>query len=98
MYLRENIEVQQFAALQSGGLGVANLTCGDFFINRFAKRSRDTVAAAWSRWISRQEMLPPGSSRAGFAAKETERRGDSAVTNHGYDSQRGSFPRKSLHM
>ena len=29
--------------------GFATLTCGDFFVNRFAKRLRDTVAAAFSR-------------------------------------------------
>ncbi len=32
--------------------GWEDLTCVDFFVNRFAKRSRDTVAAACSRWIS----------------------------------------------
>ena len=41
---------------------------------------------------------PRCSSRAGFAAKETERRVNSAVKNRGYDSQRGSCHRKSLHM
>ena len=75
------------------------LTCVDFFGDRFAKRLRDTVAAACSRWIFRQVMHPSDGSRAGFAAKETDVWADPAVKNRGYDSQRGSCHRKiSTHV
>ena len=74
------------------------LTCGDFFGNRFAKRLRDTVAAAFSRCRHDLCDVP---LRQGVWRADAEKRhlgADPAVTNRGDDSQRGSFPRKSLHM
>jgi hypothetical protein len=56
-------------------------------IPRIPRIEADTIAAATSRCISLQVMHPPCSRRAGFAAKETAVRADSAVKNRGYDSQ-----------
>jgi hypothetical protein len=70
------------------------LTCVDFFVNRFVKRSRRYRSSGLEPLDIPQVMHPRRSSRAGFAAKETVLWADTAVKNRCYDSPRGSCKRK----